>query len=367
MVGIWLGKAQEELAICHPLAYVSFSAVICREHTEQSIYSDLKEGAVPICSLECPTQIRCCVSEAARATSAAPTYFPVQKISNRYFVDGGMEYNNPSEFIFEHYTEFDLASASRGRAGNVQEAERGARHAHLDLSSVRFINIGTGDKPKDKPPRKRDVLAENFVPGIIRMGVFLKQTLTEIAVKSEKIAGQMVTLARVSNGDSEFDVRYERFSADNGVCYKKLDKYKELDEIEALTMKYINHATTQDRLKALGADIARDYLQTHPHSAAIQPAPSTVVNVPETNTSRSPNTPSQGLRSLQPSINAEASTNSSSEYADGATPGTKDPSTQDTEASTNFTTPVQGLTSDGNSPADASLKDTEAIAAPVLD
>ena len=324
---------------------------------------------MPICSLECPTQIRCCVSEAARATSAAPTYFPVQKISNRYFVDGGMEYNNPSEFIFEHYTEFDLASASRGRAGNVEEAERGARHAHLDMSRVRFINIGTGDKPKDKPPRKRDVLAENFVPGIIRMGVFLKQTLTEIAVKSEKIAGQMVTLARVSNGDSRFDVRYERFSADNGVCYKKLDKYKELEEIEALTMDYINHTTTQDRLKALGEDIARDYLQTHPHSAAIQPAPttepapSTVVNESETNTSRSLNAPFQGLNSLQPSIHAEASTSGSSEYADGATPGTKDPSTEDTEASTSL---IPGLMSDGNGPGDTPLKGSEGIAAPLL-
>ena len=346
--------------------------MICREHTEQSKYSDLKEGAVPICSLECPTQIRCCVSEAARATSAAPTYFPVQKIGNRYFVDGGMEYNNPSEFIFEHYTEFDLAAASRGRAGNVEELERGARHAHLDLSRVRFVNLGTGDKPMNKPPRKRDVLAELLVPGTIRMGVFLKETLTEIAVKSEKIAGQMVTLARVSKEDSRFDVRYERFSADNGVCYIKLDKHKELEEIEALTIDYIKHATTQDRLVSLGKDIAKDYLQTHPYGAANQPAPttepapSTVVDVPETNTSRSLHAPPQRLESLQPSIRAEASTSGSSEYTDGATPGSGDPSTQDTKASTSFTTPVQRLTRNDHSPADVPLKESEAIAGPVL-
>ena len=346
--------------------------MICREHTEQSIYSDLKKGAVPICSLECPTQLRCCVSEAARATSAAPTYFPVQKITNRYFIDGGMEYNNPSGFIFEHYTEYDLASASRGRAGNVEEGERGARHAHLDLSRVRFVNLGTGDKPKNAPPRKRDLLAELLVPGTIRMGIFLKETLTEIVVESKKITDQMVTLARVSNEDSRFDVRYERFSADNGVCYIKLDKHKKLEEIEALTIDYIKHATTQDRLKTLGKEIAGDYLQKHPYGAATQPAPttepapSTVIKVPETNTSRSPNAPPQRLESLQPSIRAEASTRGSSEYADGATPGTGDPSTQDTEASTNFTTPVQRLTSNGHSPADAPLKESEAIATPVL-
>ena len=346
--------------------------MICREHTEQSKYSDLKEGAVPICSLECPTQIRCCVSEAARATSAAPTYFPVQKISNRYFIDGGIEYNNPSKFIFDHYTEFDLVSASRGRAGNAEKAEPGARHAHLDLSRVRFVNLGTGDKPNNKPPRKRDVLAELLVPGAIRMGVFLKETLTEIAVKSENIADQMVTLAQVSNEDSRFDVRYERFSADNGVCYIKLDKHKELEQIEALTRDYIKHATTQNRLVSLGKDIARDYLQTHSHGAANQPAPttepapSTVIDVRETNASRSLHAPPQRLESLQPSICAEASTSSSSEYADGATPGTGDPSTQDTKASTSFTTPVQRLTRDDHSPADAPLKESDAIAAPVL-
>ena len=100
--------------------------------------------------------------------------FRFKRLSNRYFVDGGMEYNNPSEFIFEHYTEFDLASASRGRAGNVEEAERGARHAHLDLSRVRFINLGTGDKPKDKPPRKRDVLAETSCARNYSHGSFLE-------------------------------------------------------------------------------------------------------------------------------------------------------------------------------------------------
>lgn len=302
---------------------------------------------MPICSLECPIQVRCCVSEAARATSAAPTYFPVQKIGNRYFVDGGMGYNNPSEFIFHHCTERDRASASRGRAGNVEKAERGARHGHLDLSSVRFVNLGTGDKPRNKPPRKRDFLAELLVPGTVRMGVFLKETLTEIAVKSEETADRMVVLAEVSKPDSNFDMRFERFSADNGVCYIKLDKHKELEKIEALTMEYINHATTQTRLKTLGKEMARDYLQRHPHGAAAQPAPttepapSTVVNVPGSNTSRSSNAAFQRLEFLQPSIPAEESTSDSSEYADGATPGTGDPSTQDTEASTSFTTPLK--------------------------
>ena len=69
---------------------------------------------------------------------------------------------------------------------------------------------------------------------------------------------------------------------------------------------------------------------------------------------------------MQPRICAEASTSGSSEYADGVTPGIGDHSTQDTEASTSFTTPVQRLMSDGYSPADAPLKESEGIAAPML-
>lgn len=33
--------------------------------------------------------------EAARATSAAPTYFPPMKVGNYTFVDGGLQANNP--------------------------------------------------------------------------------------------------------------------------------------------------------------------------------------------------------------------------------------------------------------------------------
>lgn len=234
--------------------------MICREQHNQSKYSDFKPGPVPICSLECPKQIACLVSEAARATSAAPTFFPVQRIGDRYFVDGGMEYNNPSQAIFIHLTEYARVAASR-RFSQSQGAgaPQVARHGDLDFSRVRFVNLGTGTKPSDLPPRQRDRLAQ-VIPSVIRMAIFLKRTLTEFAVNSEIVAEHMQNLAFVSK-DGSFDIEYERFSADNGVCYIKMDNHRALDRIANLTEQYLAKSTVQSNLKRIGQGIARDHIQ----------------------------------------------------------------------------------------------------------
>jgi patatin-like phospholipase/acyl hydrolase len=226
--------------------------VVCREHYHQSKYSDYKPNPVPICSVSCPNQVVCKVCDAARATSAAPTFFPVQHIGGRFFVDGGMEHNNPSYAIFQHYTEYERSVGSR-RASVVNEAASlpATRHGNLDFSRVRFVNLGTGTKPNTLPDRRRDRLA-TFLPPFIRMGVFLKRTLTEFATNSENVADQLKILSSVSGPSSSVDFKYKRFSADNGVCYIKMDSYKQLALIENLTRKYLEREDTQSNLRLLG-------------------------------------------------------------------------------------------------------------------
>ena len=92
------------------------NAVICRDHDSPSEYLDIKEDAVFICSSKCHKQVACLVSEAPRATSAAPTYFPFLKIGDRYFVDGGMELNNPSHAIYRHCKDLDTVITSGGKS-----------------------------------------------------------------------------------------------------------------------------------------------------------------------------------------------------------------------------------------------------------
>ena len=217
------------------------SAVICREHINQKKHSDFRQDPVLICSLPCHAEVDCLVSEAVRATSAAITYFPPQRIGDRLFADGGLEYNNPSHAIYEHYDE----SLYTG-------------HGNLEFSNIRIINIGTGTKTDQLLLSRTN--ERIYVPTAYRMFTFLKRTLIEAAVNAERVADQMKTLARTSVS-AERVVKFERFSADNGVCFLKLDKYKSLQLIEDLTQTYLESEKVNERLIKLGTDIAREYLQ----------------------------------------------------------------------------------------------------------
>ena len=300
------------------------SAVICREHENESKYSDIKQGAVPICSLPCENQVTCLVSEAARATSAAPTFFPIQKIGDRYFIDGGMEYNNPSHAIWCHYSGSDRVAKLMKSSSIPEVASSEVCHGGLNFEVVRVVNLGTGTKTTESSPRQRDRLAK-LVPGFIRMTLFLKRILTEFAVNSETIAEAMDGLVAVTNGR----VKYERFSADNGVCYIKMDKYKELDDIGELTSKYLQKDVVQCRLREVGGEIARDYLSKQEPIPVINTvAAPTSLSVPDPNAPSSQIHPSPTSESSKPGSSAAASMSNFYEVSDNDTRNDGDASTQ---------------------------------------
>ena len=228
----------------------TISAVICREHCSTSQYSKLKKKAVPICSLPCDVNIICKVCDAARATSAAPTFFPVMRIQDRYFIDGGLGNNNPSFAIYYHYTGSQRLQSTRPAAS----APAFSPHGDLDCSRVRFTNIGTGAKPEEVEPGKRDRLA-SLIPSFIRKGVFLKETLAEIAANAENPADMMRMFGTVDKDK----FAYERFDADHGVSNIRLDNYKALGEIRQKTQQYLEEQETQKLLADVGSAIAADY------------------------------------------------------------------------------------------------------------
>ena len=234
------------------------SGVVCREHEHASKFSALKKGPVCICSHHCSNVPTCLVCDAARATSAAPTYFPVSKIGTRYFVDGGMKYNNPSRALYSHLDLARRIEVSKRTYTSPHTAASGSRHGDLDFSYVRYVNLGTGTQTSASPRRRREAFAK-FVPGLIRMAVFLKETLQEIAVESETVADDMADLEYLTKGE----IKYIRFSAGNGVCWIKLDKYREISKIEKLTEEYIRDQKTQNNLAKVAFEIARDYYTRH--------------------------------------------------------------------------------------------------------
>ena len=232
----------------------TISAVICREHCSNYQYSKLIKKAVPICSLPCDDNIICKVCDAARATSAAPTFFPVMKIQDRFFMDGGLGNNNPSFATYFHYTAKERKMSTRALAASADSFPAFSHHGDLDCSRVRFINIGTGAKANEVEPGKRDRLA-NLIPSFIRKGVFLKETLAEIAASSEREAMIMTTLGSLD----ENKFMYERFDANHGVSSIRLDNYNALGEIRAKTNLYLQEQETQILLDQVGSAIAADY------------------------------------------------------------------------------------------------------------
>ncbi|KAL9608110.1 MAG: hypothetical protein Q9167_007034 [Letrouitia subvulpina] len=230
-----------------------------RQLNENLSMSDKVEKAGKVACLPCNDNLVCKVCDAARATSAAPTFFPVMKIRDRFFTDGGLAHNNPSFAIYFHYTGGERKKSTKPMTASGTSAPQYSPHGDLDCSRVRFTNIGTGAKASEVEPGKRDRLA-NLVPGFIRKGVFLKQTLTEIAVNSEEKADVMRQFQYLNP-----DVfKYERFDADHGVSNFKLDAYNALGQIREKTELYLAEQETKDLLKMVGSAIAIDYLNLHP-------------------------------------------------------------------------------------------------------
>ncbi|MCJ1360595.1 MAG: hypothetical protein MMC33_010603 [Icmadophila ericetorum] len=236
-------------------------AVVCREHLDGSDLSAYDKNPVSICNRDCGGKsILCPVYHAAQATSAAPTYFPIVEIfdsvqgKNRYFADGGFLYNNPSKFIWTHYGEVARAST----AAPSKEIPQTAVHEGLDHTYVRYINLGTG-KFTNELARKRDKVAGAW-PNVlklrsIRRMVHLLGMLKKAATDADTAAEAMETIARVND-----NLKYERYSADNGVCLIKLDKYRQLKEIEDLTKAYLDKLEVRMSMETVAKEIAQEYL-----------------------------------------------------------------------------------------------------------
>ena len=166
------------------------SAVICRRHFLSSQYSKLLNKAVPICSLRSSDDLALTVCDAARATSAAPIFFPVMSIEDRYFADGGLGHYNPSFAIYFHYTANERKRSTISLAAPEDSAPQFSSHGDLDYSRIDSLILVLGAKVDGVEPGKRERLA-SLIPSPIRRGVFLKPTLTDIALASANKADVM--------------------------------------------------------------------------------------------------------------------------------------------------------------------------------
>jgi hypothetical protein len=206
----------------------------------RELHSDgpFKPKPVFICSHPCDPELDCLTCDAARATAAAPGYFPIAHFGNpeRLFIDGAFEYNNPSFAVYGHYTDPDMK-------------------APLESARLRFINIGTGSAP-EKPmddaslPRRLGHRARNRLISAPNLFRAVKQSI----VDTERAYYHLKITAR---NNSKLELY--RFSSQNDVHKVKLDAYKKLDEIERLTGEYLAEPGVQDELDKVARVLADDF------------------------------------------------------------------------------------------------------------
>ncbi|KAG6837012.1 hypothetical protein H0H93_016474 [Arthromyces matolae] len=160
----------------------------------------------------------CTIWQAARATSAAPTYLPPIKINDTEFVDGGIRFNNPSILLMgEVNAVFGIDDAGFGIA------------RHIDC----LLSIGTGRAPNIKI---------NSQPGNpVAVALYAKS----IAEASIKVMTDCQTTADLMNGlfYGKEDVYY-RFNAgvqvgNDWAPLIALDDYQDMPQLVTLTQTYL--------------------------------------------------------------------------------------------------------------------------------
>jgi predicted acylesterase/phospholipase RssA len=167
------------------------------------------------------TEIECSILEAARATSAAPTYFPETEIDGDLYVDGGIGYNNPAD-----------------------EAIREARRLWGEREIGCLISIGTGLMEPISGATRTTEQFGTFVGGMMKgMAPLTAEKLT-VAEYCTQVATscQMVHLHLVEHpllqkkSDRQ---RYYRFNVTSGMSRIGLQEASRLNEISQMTDAYL--------------------------------------------------------------------------------------------------------------------------------
>ena len=156
-------------------------------------------------------EIDCAIWEAARATSAASSFFSHIDIEGQRFTDGATECNNPIEHLLEEAV--DIWPGAQNRLACI-------------------VSIGTG-KPK----------LEAFGKNLIEIG----KTLIRISTDAERMVDQFQRLSH-SRG---FEDIYYRFNVSQGLEDVGLESYDQQGKIWAAAHHYLNDYVVKQQCKAL--------------------------------------------------------------------------------------------------------------------
>jgi len=168
------------------------------------------------------TEIQCTILQAARATCAAPSFFPPAEVDDDQYIDGGLGFNNPAE-----------------------EALREAARIWPDREIGCLVSIGTGlMEPIRGVSRTKRQFGSVFGSMIQGAAPLTAEKLTVAEYCTELATNcQQAHLSLVENpllhklaGRS----RYFRFNVTSGMSTIQMDEANRLAEISQMTDAYLH-------------------------------------------------------------------------------------------------------------------------------
>ena len=163
------------------------------------------------------TSLNCKIWEAARATSAAPTFFKPIKLGrtqNQPFIDGGLGRNNPSQLVLEE-----------------AKAVFGDRHLCC------LVSIGTGQT--DVITIQSPGILQRLIPADIIEA--LRAIATDCEATHEDMSGRFANISNI----------YFRLNVEQGMQGIRLSEWEKLDTVEAHTVQYMRRNEMDERVAAL--------------------------------------------------------------------------------------------------------------------
>lgn len=152
--------------------------------------------------------------QAARAASAAPTFFQRLKIGTDEFIDGGMGFNNPSKAL-------------------MRETQRiFGREPTRTVACI--ISVGTG-MPKSVNLSELRGVGLTWIKD-------LAKALSDMATNCEETNEELMAFSK------KLPNFYFRFNVEQGLQDVRMDRYEDLNVVKANTQRYLMKATQQEKL-----------------------------------------------------------------------------------------------------------------------
>jgi Patatin-like phospholipase len=199
---------------------------------------------------------QCPIWQAARATSATPSFFKEMYIDNPRpginYVDGGLGHNNPAEVALEEAAkiwptakDFCLISIGTGRQRAVQVVDRSKTNNDDDnVTSEQSLF----EQIKSFIPSVAEFMRDwktvtNFPPGVLAL-IKMAGALSKLLTDSEHVHQRVRRASRSTDVDKRFP--YFRFNVERDVGDIGLEEWRKEDEMAAYTMAYLHEQEVEE-------------------------------------------------------------------------------------------------------------------------